>query len=84
MKLKEISEMIVRKKVVRRGKRYVKFTTDKEGYKIVNNNGSRREVKMSYIEIRKRAKAGKRAARKRKGKKGQMDAMRKRSMAMRL
>jgi len=82
MKLKDITEAIKRKRVVKKGKPYVKFTSDREGYKIVNDNGHRTEVKMPYAEIRKRAKAGKRAARKRKGKQSAINAMRKRSMKM--
>ena len=79
MKLKDVLESITREPVIRKGKRFIKFSSNKEGYKIVNDNGHRTEVKMPYAEIRKRAISGKKAARKRKGKQSRINAMRKRS-----
>jgi hypothetical protein len=83
MKLSVIVEMLEKERVVRNGKWKIKYTTNKEGYKIVNDDGHRTEVKMSYAEIRRRRLAGKRAARKRKGKMAKINAKRKRSMAKR-
>ena len=80
MKLKDIMEEIIRIKSVKNGVPYIRFTSNKEGYKVVNDNGHRTEVKMPYIEIRKREKSGRRAALKRRGKQGAINAMRKRSM----
>jgi hypothetical protein len=63
-----LEEAKKRKKVVRGGKRQVRITTDRPGYKIVWRNGKPVEVRMSPQEIKKRQKASKRGARKRKGK----------------
>jgi len=83
VKLKEITEMMQRERVVRKGQWKIRYTTDREGYKILNNEEGRREVKMSPSEIRKRKRAGKRAARKMKSKMASINAKRKRSMAKR-
>ncbi len=83
MKLKNITEMIERERVVRKGKWKIRYTTKREGYKILNNDGQRKEVRMLPDEIRARKKAARKAARKRKGKMGQINARRKRSMAKR-
>ena len=83
MKLKEITEMIKRERVVRKGKWKIKYTSDREGYKIFNRDGIRKEVRMDPTERRKRKKAGKKTARKNKGKMASINAKRKRSLAKR-
>jgi hypothetical protein len=75
----EYEEKIVKKKVVRDGKRIIKKTTDKENYKMVDG----KEVRMSPQEIRNRSKAAKKGAKKAKSKKSQTSAKRKRSMKKR-
>jgi len=83
MKLNIILEMIKRERVVRDGKWKIKYSSDKDGYKIVNKNGTRTEKKISPEEMRKRKKAAKRAAKKRKASMAKINAKRKRSMAKR-
>jgi len=83
MKLKKIVEAIERERVVRKGKWKVKYSSTREGYRVLNNDGVRKEIKMSPEEIRKRKRSGKKAARKMKGKMAQINARRKRSMAKR-
>ncbi len=80
---KKFPEKITKKKVVRDGKRQIKYTTDKEGYKIVMQNGKPKEVKMDQGEIRKRSKSAKKGAKKAKTKSTQTSAKRKRSIAKR-
>jgi len=75
----EYEEKIVKKKVVRDGKRIIKKTTDKDGYKMVDG----KEVRMTPEEIRNRKKAGIKGAKKAKSKKSQTSAKRKRSMKKR-
>ena len=83
MKLNIILEMMEKKRVVRDGKWATKYSSDREGYKIKNDGGSRSEVKMSPTEIKRRRIAGKRAAKKMKGQKSRIAAKRKLSMAKR-
>lgn len=83
MKLDIILEMMEKKRVIRDGKWVTKYSSDREGYKIKNDNGSRSEVKMSPAEIKRRRKAGKRAAKKMKGKRSKIAAKRRLSMAKR-
>ena len=75
----EFVEAIKRKVVYRGGKRVVKKVTDKDGYKMVGG----KEVKMSPKEKIARKKAGKIAARKRKGQSAAIAKKRARSMAKR-
>ena len=76
-----MSESIIKKRVVRNGKKVIRYTSDKPGYKIDMSSGNPKEVKMSPEEIRKHYKAGKKAAKKTKGKLNQIDIKRKRSLA---
>lgn len=83
MELETILEMIKRERVVRDGKWKMKYSSDKEGYKVVNKDGTRSEVKMSPTELRKRKKAARKAAKKRKASIARINAKRKRSLAKR-
>ncbi len=83
MKLKNIVESIERERVVRKGKWKVRYSSSREGYRVLNNDGVRKEVRMSPDEIRKRKRSGKKAARRMKGRMAQINAKRKRSMAKR-
>ena len=83
MKLKNIIEMVERKRVVRKNKWIIKFTTNRPGYKVKNVKGRRTEVRMKPEEVRKRERAAKKAARKRAGKMSSISAKRKRSLAKR-
>lgn len=83
MKLDTILEMITKERVVRNGNWITKFTSNKQGYKILNQKGQRKEVKINFMEMKKRKRSAKKAAKKRKGKQGQMNAKRKRSMSKR-
>ena len=83
MELKYIVEMIERERVVRNGMWKTRFTTNREGYRVVNNNGQRREVRMSYEEVRKRRIAAKKASRRMKGRMSTILAKRRRSLAKR-
>jgi hypothetical protein len=74
-----IEERLVKKVIVRRGKKQIVRRTDKEGYKTVNG----KEVKMSSQEKMRKKKGAKRSAMKRKSKAGSMRVMRKKSMAKR-
>ena len=75
----EFVEALKKKVVYRGGKRVVKKVSDKDGYKVVGG----KEVKMSPKEKIARKKAGKIAARKRKGKSAQIAKKRAKSMAKR-
>lgn len=79
----EISETIKRMKVIRNGKKMIKFVTDKPGFKIVFVNGKPKEVKMTPQEIKTRQKAAKKAAKAKKGKQAQIAKKRAKSMAKR-
>ena len=83
MKLKQILEMMEKERVIRKGKWKIRYTSSREGYRVLNNDGQRKEVRMSPSEIRKRRLSGKKAARRMKGKRAQINARRKRSMAKR-
>ena len=51
-----VSEKLTKKKVVRNGKKVIKWSTDKAGYKVDMVDGKPKEVKMSSDEKRKREK----------------------------
>ena len=72
-------EALKKKVVYRGGRRVVKKVSDKEGYKVVGG----KEVKMTPKEKIARKKAGKIAARKRKGQSAAIAKTRARSMAKR-
>jgi len=74
-------ERIIKKKVVRNGKRMIKFVTDKPGFRISKVGGRVKEVRMKATEVRRRERGQKVGARKRKGKSSQ--AQRKRKMSIR-
>lgn len=74
----ELGEGLVRKKVVRNGKKMIIKKSNKMGYK-VNKDG--KEVRMNPKEVRNRMIAAKKGARKRKGKQAGADRKRKRSLA---
>ena len=76
-----ISERIVRKKVIRKGKRLIKFVTDRKGYRIQMVGPNRaKEVRMDAKEKRTRKKSQRIGARKRK--RTSKMAQRKRSRSM--
>lgn len=81
-RFKNILEKITKDRVVRQGKKQIKYKTDRENYKIENpSDGSRpKEVKMSPEEIRKRAKGAKKGARKAKSKSNRTAMKRAKSM----
>lgn len=80
----DIVEQLTRNRVVRKGKSAIKWKTDKEGYKVKTDKyGAVHEIRMTPKEIRSRMIAGKRAARKRKGKQNQMNLKRKLSLSKR-
>jgi len=64
----EFEERIIKKKVIRNGKRVIKRTSDKEGFKVVAQNGKFKEVRIKQSEKLKRKKSAKKGARKAKGK----------------
>lgn len=74
-----VTEVIKRRVVVRGGKKTILWKSDKEGYKTVDG----KEVKMSATELRKRAKAGIKAARRAKAKQAAMQKRREKSIAKR-
>ena len=77
-------EKITRDRVVRKGKKILKFSTDKEGYKIHTDDGrSPKEVKMSPIELRKRSKGAKKGAKKARSKSKQAQIKRAKSIKRR-
>lgn len=61
-----ISERIKKTRVIRNGKKVIKWKTERPGYKIQNDGGRVREIKMSPIERIKRSKQQRIGARKRK------------------
>ena len=77
-------ERIIKKKVVRNGKRMIKFATDKPGFRISKVGGRVKEVKMKATEVRRRERGQKVGARKRKGKSSQAQRKRKMSIKKRL
>ena len=78
-----ISEKLIRKKVIRKGKKLVKWKTDKEGYRVAMVNGRPKEVKMSSQEKLKRKKASKKSVIKRKAKSAQSNKNRRKSLKRR-
>jgi len=83
MKINVILEMIERKRVIRNGKWKILYHSTKDGYKVLNKDGVRKEVRIPYDEMKKRRLAAKRAAKKLKGKRSIINAKRKRSLAKR-
>ena len=81
----DIEERITKDKVIRQNKRVVKYSTDKENYKISNPPDADRpkEIKMSPDEIRKRHKGAVKSARKAKSKSKRTAMKRARSMKKR-
>lgn len=79
----EIAERIVKKKVVRGGKRVIKRTSDKPGFKVISVDGKFKEVKIKASEKIKRKKGAKKGARKAKGKSKQAAKKRLRSIKKR-
>jgi hypothetical protein len=78
-----VDESVRRKRVVRGGKRVVKYKTNKPGYRVKYVNGRPREVRMKPQERRKRKKGQRRAVRKKRAKRAQINRKRKRSMRKR-
>ena len=56
------NEKVIKKKVVKNGKKQIVYKTDKEGYKM----DGKKEVKMDQSEVKARKKAAKKAAKTRK------------------
>lgn len=81
--IESLDESVRRKRVVRGGRRVVKYKTNKKGYKVVYVNGRPREVRIKPQERRKRKKGQRRAVRKKRAKKSQIARRRKRSMRKR-
>ena len=79
----EINEKLTRTKVVRKGRRVIKWKIDKPGFKVVMVNGRPKEVRIKSKERITRKKAAKKAARKAKSKKGTAAQKRKRSIKLR-
>ncbi len=79
-RFKNILEKITKDRVVRQGKKQIKYSTDRENYKIDTSGSSPKEVKMSPEEIRKRAKGAKKGARKAKSKSNRTAMKRAKSM----
>lgn len=67
-KIDYVSEKMLKRKVIRKGKKMTKFTTNKAKHKIVMQGGKPKEVKMTPKEIKNRKKASKKSAKKRKAK----------------
>lgn len=76
---RDLSEKITKKKVIRDGKKLIKKTDDREGYKMVDG----KSVKMTAQERLKRSKAAKKSAIKRKSTTKQSNLKRKKSMKRR-
>lgn len=76
-----VTETVKKKKVIRNGKRVIKWVSNRKGYKIVRDGNRAREVRMSAQEIRQRKIQQRKAARKRKAKKG--ISQRKRQLSLR-
>ena len=81
----EMNEKLVKKIVVRGGKRMKKWKSDKEGYRVVldPDTGRPKEVRMKAAEKRKRKLAQKKASKKRKAGAAQAKVKRKISMRKR-
>lgn len=78
-----LDEAIKRVRVVRQGKRMIKYKSTKPGYRVQMVNGRPREVRMKPTETRRRKKAMRRAVRKRRSKKASIARKQKRSMRKR-
>ncbi len=78
----DVPESLKRVRVVRKGKRIIKFKSNKPGFKVVFVNGRAKEVKIKPAERIKRKRATKKAARKAKGKKSIALQRRKRSLKL--
>ena len=81
--IETVDESVRRKRVVRGGRRVVKYKTNKKGYKVVYTNGRPREVRIKPQEKRKRKKGQRRAVRKKRAKRAQINRRRKRSLRKR-
>ncbi len=78
----DTDETIKRTKVVRQGKRVIKFKTDKPGFRVAFVNGRPKEIKITPQELITRKKAAKKGARKSKGKKSRAAIQRKKSLRL--
>ncbi len=78
-----ISERLVRKKVIRKGRRIIKIKTNRHGYRVVKDGNRVKEIRMSSTEKRKRKRAQKIAGRKRKAKSKTIQRKRKISLRKR-
>lgn len=81
--IETVEESVRRRRVVRNGKRVVKYKTNKPGYRVKYVNGRPREVRMKPQETRKRKKGQRRAVRKKRSKRATINRKRKRSMRKR-
>jgi len=77
-----IPEALKRVRVVRKGRRVIKFKSDKPGFKVVFVNGRPKEVKIAPAELMKRKRSAKRGARKAKAKRGIALQRRKKSLRL--
>jgi len=75
----DLDEAVKRKIVIRKGKRKIKYVSDKAGYKVIN----KREVKINPGDMRKMSIRNTRSARKRKGKINVANLRRRRSLQRR-
>lgn len=75
----EYEEQIIKKTVVRDGKKQIIKTTDKDGYKMLGG----KETKMDHDEVITRSKSAKKGAKKARSKKSQTTTKRNRSMKKR-
>ena len=75
-----ICERLVKKKVIRKGKKLIKWKTDKDGYRVQMIKGRPKEVRMDAKEKLTRKKSAKKTARKNKSKKAQMSRSRSKSL----
>jgi hypothetical protein len=78
-----IDEKITKRKVIRKGKKVIKYKTNKEGYKVVIKDGKPKEVRLKPAEKRRRKIASRKSQRKMKGKRAAMARQRKRSLRKR-
>ena len=79
IEFKELHEKIKKQRVIRDGKKVLKKSSDKDGYKI-NSDG--KEVKQTSAEKINRKRAQRKASIKRKAGKSKASAKRKRSMSL--
>jgi len=88
MRLNELQEIIddlvlerlIKKIVIRKNKKRIKWVTDKDGFKVQMDGSTPREVKMKPDEIRRRKKGAKKGAKKAKAKANVAAAKRARSL----